>query len=147
MKKTIRCRLRCGRVIVVDADELLTVAHLKHLIVQQAKIDDAHDLLTLHLARVNDQWLNTDTTNNTEFQQQVQAILGGNTAMDRDDRVGDAELGFPTLSTLERGDIHVLVRLPGDGPTTQPNPPAAEVEITSRVEGAPVKGMSPLLCM
>ncbi|KAE8979581.1 hypothetical protein PF005_g24001 [Phytophthora fragariae] len=63
--------------------------------------------------------------------------------MDRDDRVGDAELGFPTLSTLERGDIHVLVRLPGDGPTTQPNPPAAEVavpvEITSRVEGAPVK--------
>ncbi|KAE8979580.1 hypothetical protein PF005_g24001 [Phytophthora fragariae] len=64
--------------------------------------------------------------------------------MDRDDRVGDAELGFPTLSTLERGDIHVLVRLPGDGPTTQPNPPAAEVavpvEITSRVEGAPVKG-------
>ncbi|KAE9185292.1 hypothetical protein PF002_g26207 [Phytophthora fragariae] len=111
MAKTIRCRLQNGSIVIVEIGEDMTVAHLQQRIKNRAKIAlaayDAHQL-TLHLARVNNQWLNT-TSGDDVFRQQVQ---DGNTVMDPDDQVGDLTFRFPTLSTLERGKVHVLVQLP-----------------------------------
>ncbi|KAE8878927.1 hypothetical protein PF003_g36998 [Phytophthora fragariae] len=85
MAKTIRCRLQNGSIVIVEIGEDMTVAHLQQRIKNRAKIAlaayDAHQL-TLHLARVNNQWLNT-TSGDDVFRQQVQ---DGNTVMDPDDQ-------------------------------------------------------------
>ncbi|KAE9037774.1 hypothetical protein PR001_g6225 [Phytophthora rubi] len=142
MAKTIRCRLQNGSIVIVDIGEDMTVAHLQQRIKNRAKIAlaayDAHQL-TLHLARVNNQWLNT-TSGDDVFRQQVQ---DANTVMDPDDQVGDLTFRFPTLSTLERGKVHVLVQLPDDAATTQPNPPATQDERANLIERTPVIGMKP----
>ncbi|KAE9348548.1 hypothetical protein PR003_g6352 [Phytophthora rubi] len=139
MAKTIRCRLQNGSIVIVDIGEDMTVAHLQQRIKNRAKIAlaayDAHQL-TLHLARVNNQWLNT-TSGDDVFRQQVQ---DANTVMDPDDQVGDLTFRFPTLSTLERGKVHVLVQLPDDAATTQPNPPATQDERANLIERTPVIG-------